>query len=234
MSGKPQKEDFEANAREAMALVAQAFGCPAPRGDRMDPVMTPPPEFYQAMHAEWNATEITLPATLGTCKLEHSAQQGVAQRLFGAQHRNGSPNDKRLPHHEPTAMDTVNAMLDRYLLCVYWEKQSMALCKQHPSPENYAAHAVRAQAIEGMRAQIAPYYYTVLREQYGCDQHAVKIVGESIRGFIDTMHCTSANAMFGSVRPQPDTSATPSMIVRDITDHAQASMVNARECVTTR
>lgn len=172
-------ESEKSRARQLKLLdnVANAFGWEVGKG--YDPRMFPPKDWVERYHAGWAEIEQNFGPNHDPVRM--TPRQKVEKRLY--EPFAFSNNWDHLRRHDPENMRLVDAMVEEYGMCLYWDELNRAQHKLAQSQDRDLFRA-RTEAIDAVRMQVAAHYTQLLRERGYSKSEAKKILGGAVAGYM--------------------------------------------------
>jgi hypothetical protein len=155
-------EQIRARQVRLFAKMAAALGL-----KQNDPALYPPQDFLDTIEACWshdieNKYENTVQA---------SSRDWIKNRI--------GPRAQ-----EAGVTPVLEAMVEEYTLCLYWDELAKKLHEELPYQERGTTHK-RGNISEAVRAQVAPFYHDLLIERGYGEEDAVRLISHAIGGFGD-------------------------------------------------
>lgn len=220
MKASYQSQEFAAAKAQLRSAVADAFGWSLDGKE-----MNPPPALYATMREPLERPFHTVGEQRAPEPVPmRSNLQRLPARLFSARRPSGSENTYHLDAPDPSHIDLVTAIYDQYALCDHWDRAAERLYQQGKHGQREFPHQRQTHAIEAVRAQIAPYYAHLLMERGMSEAHAIKIIGNAIYCFTESVATDDRPVV---VNPEKGTGMTPGMLVEKISNYAKVTQARA-------
>lgn len=161
--------------------VAKAFGWDS-GGESYDARLFPSQEWQQSCQLAWREAKIAV-GPKGNQQLV-TPREKVMHRLYD-ETTWGNHNWDRLRRNDPAIMRMVDAMVEEYSLCFYWDRLAAEEYRLS-TPQDRETLRNRTEAVEDVRQQVGAHYAETLKEQGYSYGEIKKIIGAGVAGYLQT------------------------------------------------